>query len=436
MSDEGRLRRLLADLERSAPMAFPPPTQPHAARRSAWPVFAAVVIAGVAIGVLLAGPFGPRKVGQLTPSPSPGGLLTPSPTASTASRSPAPSASPVAAGATIISLTPGGNGVVTAATRGPRGFVALGRRAGAPAAWHSADGRTWSGATTPGSTETLQATAAAGSDLGYVAAVATCGPSECAGAAFWSSSDGARWVTTATRLDGRIVVDIVVTNGGFLAIAGTWPGDSSQQPMILRSVDGRGWQAISPAGSGLTGANVTAMAVHRGQIVAVGSQLQAVGSTPSSWTSTDGLVWTRHLQSSGWAAAMALQSDGERLITVGMGPCASRNACAELDLAWSSSDGLTWQPYARSTCCQQLWRVAPAAPGWLAVANQQIRGAGGPGFVSIDGSGGLRPVSVDPSVSEVSAILPGEGATLAFGQRAAAPSRREAVVIVFGLPLR
>ncbi len=33
-------------------------------------------------------------------------------------------------------------------------------------------------------------------------------------------------------------------------------------------------------------------------------------------------------------------------------------------------------------------------------------------------------------------MLSGEGATLAFGQRAAAPSRREAVVIVFGLPLR
>lgn len=128
-------------------------------------------------------------------------------------------------------------------------------------------------------------------------------------------------------------------------------------------------------------------------VVAAGPGLVAVGadSQPSAvtagavWTSADGSAWTRVPSppvTAGSRCASPLTdgstdlsvatAGGPGLVALGPGwvPAEDGGEC-DLVVAWTSSDGLTWQPGHREPLHEwqgtSLWDVAPGGPGFVAV---------------------------------------------------------------------
>ena len=389
--DDDRLRQLLEDLERSAPMT-PVPPLPAARRRGAllWlPLGGAVVAAGIVAGVLVTGPLSNRDVatapsGSATSPPtgaSPTELASPTPAPS---RTPAPtqSASPTPAprdGWTASRVTEPGPYVKVSGVTEVRGMlVAHGRSEGTAAGmWLSGDGRAWQEITAlPAPPEGLSAAVSDVIDTGdRLVAVVGMGDvegSEPYAGAIYLSNDGRAWTSAEqTRaVDGPLwslatVGDRVVAVG----LAGVWLSDDG----------GLTWDE-SPANPSI-GGWMGDVAERDGTLLGTGWEGEAHGPvTPVIWRSTDaGDTWTRTaLGGSGIARGAAIDADGA-MVVVG--------DVDQESVTWRSSDGgATWTLTVIGGCC--IDDVAATPTGFVAtsLASAVAGGPAGGALASRDGT--------------------------------------------------
>ena len=191
-----------------------------------------------------------------------------------------------------------GSRQMRAVTAGPRGFVAVGADGNAAAAWTSPNGQAWTQQNVPlpvGATRAvLQHVASNGHTVVAVGTATTTAGQQLPFAA--SSADGgATWTESALPVPlGRAFVTALTalanTGAGsqFLATGtfGSTPGH--QDVVIWTSASGSAWQAVTPAGQGLTGAGIqaiTGLDVFDRTLTGVGFTAAPSGEQPVFWQS-------------------------------------------------------------------------------------------------------------------------------------------------------
>jgi hypothetical protein len=165
---------------------------------------------------------------------------------------------------------PGASRQMRAVTAGPRGFVAVGTDGNAAAAWTSPNGQAWTQQNVPlpvGATRAvLQHVASNGHTVVAVGTALTTTGQQLPFAA--SSADGGiTWTESALPIpQGRAFVTALASTGAntaagsqFLATGtfGSTPGH--QDVVVWTSATGSSWQAVTPAGQGLTGTGIQAI---------------------------------------------------------------------------------------------------------------------------------------------------------------------------------
>ena len=161
-------------------------------------------------------------------------------------------------------------------------LIAVGsRRTGAdvvPAAWVSTDGMTWRAATLPNAGGVLTGVAASATSFLAVGARSDGETAEGAGALVLASTDGASWTRVRTHglpVAAESALTAVVHHRGRWLVAGALVAGAG----LWGSVDGVTWRAEpSPAAAG---AVVSALAVHRDDLVAAGTTI--AGTAPRLW---------------------------------------------------------------------------------------------------------------------------------------------------------
>jgi hypothetical protein len=199
-----------------------------------------------------------------------------------------------AAGAPAGPGPAGASRQMLAVSAGPHGFVAVGSEGNAAAAWTSPDGRAWTQQNVPlpyGATRAvLQHVASNGRTVVAVGtALATAGQLPFAA----SSADGGRtWTEAALPVPaGRAFVTALTgtgTGGQFLA-TGTFGNTSGHLDVVVwTSASGSAWQAVTPAGQGLTGSGIqaiTGLTVSGRTLSGVGFTATPGGEQPVLWQS-------------------------------------------------------------------------------------------------------------------------------------------------------
>lgn len=181
----------------------------------------------------------------------------------------------------------------------------------------------------------------------------------------WWSADGTSWERTI--LDGpkggySEMRDAVVLPTGLVAMGprgnehctGSGEAGVRCQPIpvaVWRSVDGQTWERIDAHGS-IGRGSVVALAAGPLGVLAVGVDRHGVAST---WRSTDGLAWeAATLTGDGFDRAeindVAATPDGWVMVGSNGGrdlpPSAMLTPNGSAGAAWTSSDGVAWQPAA------------------------------------------------------------------------------------------
>jgi hypothetical protein len=185
-----------------------------------------------------------------------------------------------------------------AVAAGPRGFVAVGSAGHAAAAWTSPDGRAWTQQNVPlpyGATRAVFTRVASnGHTVVAVGTALTTAGQQLPFAA--SSADGGRtWTESALPVPaGRAFVTALTgtgADGGFLA-TGTFGRTAGHQDVVIwTSAPGAGgsaWQAVTPAGQGLTGPGIqaiTGLTVSGRTLSGVGFTATPGGEQPVLWQS-------------------------------------------------------------------------------------------------------------------------------------------------------
>lgn len=182
-------------------------------------------------------------------------------------------------------------------------------------------------------------------------------------AALWTSEDGGRtWVDALENSLPQGTLDVVASEQGYVALGQGLNGI----PAVWTSQDGLEWSLESDA---LTfgDASVEALAVHNGQIVAVGVGLSQAGSSPAmAWHTRDGASWLPVTLGSGdlGRAADVIATD-TGFIAVGTQQGTSTSA-----IAWQSDDGITWHEVVLNS-------DADIGAGFVAQADDQFVAIGG-----------------------------------------------------------
>jgi hypothetical protein len=241
---------------------------------------------------------------------------------------------------------------------GPEGIVVTGHLGGAlaelaggpaPVAWHSSNGSTWS----PSFVDALPYAGPHAADrfgaifenAGKLMAFRTGGSRDFGsftslmqspdGGRSWQSFDG-----DGGTASGSVITDVARGGQGFVAVGYT--AGLIRRPVILVSEDGVDWaspdrqvdfEGGQPYGS------FNAVASNGRVLVAGGSTRSELdgGSDGYIWTSTDGLTWTRvDVAAEPEAVVNDLTEFEDGFVAVG--------ATASGPAAWSSSDGLAWEP--------------------------------------------------------------------------------------------
>jgi hypothetical protein len=227
-------------------------------------------------------------------------------------------------------------------------IVAVGRSGGAPVAWDTTDGRTWTRRTVPtlgdGSTWERMVTVLS-TDSGYIAG-GSAGPElGDRHARFWRSADGVAWepVPDDPGFAGAEVVSIVARGGGFVAVGRLGTGQRGSGSIAWVSGDGIRWQRIeSPAlASGLVAALDGA---RDGSLVAVGSDLDERAAL--AWRSADGKTWDLAPSED----SRLYHGDKIRMTDVSVLPGGGYVAVGNYvglqygtATSWTSADGVTWR---------------------------------------------------------------------------------------------
>ena len=181
---------------------------------------------------------------------------------------------------------------------GHGGYVAVGRQlAGGrifAVLWYSADLHSWTLGSNGGldgrlSASTVNAVAAT---AGGFAAVGSHG----AGQAIWISADGQHWSLTSVNLPSgahSATLTSVAASGSRVVAAGYAHTPDGDIPVVVASVDGGAqWrQTVLPA-AGAPGV-VTALTATPSGFTAAGRAGKGGSAHTVTWTSTDGLTWSR-----------------------------------------------------------------------------------------------------------------------------------------------
>jgi hypothetical protein len=230
-----------------------------------------------------------------------------------------------------------------------------------PAAWHSADGRTWTRAQV--GTPALARMSAVAARPGAIVAIGdgrvgggsgSVGDQSVNQMYAWFSSDGNAWSQVVLPdSSGFIPSAITSWGGGFAAIAQL--DGITLSSSVWTSADGRTWHKSPQDFARFT---PTAMAGFGGRLVAVGNhqdpQSSVAGFVPASWSSSDGRTWVESRASArqvatgfGYVAVV-----GDTLVAIGanyrgqeqpLGIVGSTPAPAPAANVWISSDGSTWR---------------------------------------------------------------------------------------------
>jgi hypothetical protein len=169
-----------------------------------------------------------------------------------------------------------------AVTAGPHGFVAVGLAGDQPAAWTSPDGHNWTEVRLPlpvGATRAvLQQVASNGRTVAAVGTALTTTGQQVPFAAR-SADGGGIWTESALPVpSGRAFVTALTAAGRGFVATGTFGATPGHQDVVVwTSADGSAWQAVTPAGRGLTGPGIQAITA----LTASGSTLTGIGFTAS-----------------------------------------------------------------------------------------------------------------------------------------------------------
>ncbi|MBV9792844.1 MAG: hypothetical protein JO016_02795, partial [Actinobacteria bacterium] len=186
----------------------------------------------------------------------------------------------------------GTNRQMLAATATAVGFAAVGSAGTHPAAWTSANGRSWQAVTLalPSSAAKAQLSrvAANGRTLVGVGTATTTSGQTLPFAAL--SKDGGRTWTESLLPSpgGSAAVTAVAATGGGFTVTGTYGPDGSQNVVIWTSGDGQTWTASAPTVTGLSGPGdqqITALTVSGSTLTGVGFSATATSETPTIWRS-------------------------------------------------------------------------------------------------------------------------------------------------------
>ena len=254
-------------------------------------------------------------------------------------------------------------------------FVAVGSVGSSPAAWRSTDGETWQrapdGPELSEDSEVRMATAAAVADRGFVAggwAGPLGGP---VSARFWASADGLAWRRVADDPGdaGNRVLSIASGPAGLVAVGSKGPAGDVTGSVAWTSPDGAAWSRAEEDAV-LSSAGFAAVASADGGFVAVGSGLEERAAM--SWVSPDGSVWKPSpaqatLDNHKLKIRMTdVVADDHRLVSVGNYLLGTQYGSAT---SWTSGDGLAWTRAPESPPLNQgeMLAVARSASGYVAV---------------------------------------------------------------------
>lgn len=239
-----------------------------------------------------------------------------------------------------------------AVTLGGPGFVAVGTaeilHQDAPAVWLSPDGHLWdrvddsTGAFDTGTFASMWDVAAAGPGL---VAVGYVGIMDAFEAAVWVSPDGTAWTrVTDDSFAGdsnKVMTGIATLEDGRIIVVGNDVTNRVTSPSVWTSSDGVSWQQIDEFESVDEGSGIAAVAVWGEGLVAVGHDESGDDWDAAVWVSPDGDGWHRVEDTALGGPGDQVMSgvaeiDGE-IVAVGYERLTDRDA-----IIWRSSDGLTW----------------------------------------------------------------------------------------------
>ncbi|MGB9358143.1 MAG: hypothetical protein WCC01_06270 [Acidimicrobiia bacterium] len=222
-------------------------------------------------------------------------------------------------------------------------------------------------------------------------------------AAVWVSADGLVWSRVddpdGLNADGWQTMNTVTTGGpGLVAVGTSAPGLHKDDAAVWTSTDGLRWTRVPDDSGDFSGAGDH----HMADVVAGGPGLVAVGSVGSVdtgvaavWTSQDGLAWTRVAHSDEvfggdrWQFMASVTVSDSGLVAVG-----GDSSGDDLDAAvWTSPDGLVWSRVVdtdgtlTSSGDQAMESVTVGGPGLVAVGREKP-GSDFDGVVWISSDGG------------------------------------------------
>jgi hypothetical protein len=209
-------------------------------------------------------------------------------------------------------------------------------------------------------------------------------------AAVWVSDEGLEWsrVVDPDGLDaeGWQTMNAVITGGpGLVAVGTSAPGLHKDDAAVWTSIDGLRWNRVADDSGVFTGAGDH----HMSDVVVGGPGFVAVGSAGSVdtgvaavWTSQDGVVWSRVAHDDevfggeGWQFMASVTLGDRGFVAVG-----GDGSGGDLDAAvWTSPDGAVWSRVIDTDGAlagsgdQAMTSIARGGPGFVAVGKEKPGG--------------------------------------------------------------
>jgi hypothetical protein len=202
-------------------------------------------------------------------------------------------------------------------------------------------------------------------------------------AAVWFSADGLEWSRVidpdGLAAEGWQTLSAVVAGGpGLVAVGTSAPGVHKDDAAVWTSIDGLDWIRVPDEAGVFTGAGdyqMVDVVVGGPGVVTVGSVSSLDGGIAAVWTSPDGVAWSRVAHDDevfgddGWQYMTSVT-----VAAAPFSPVGADNSGDDVDAAvWTSQDGLVWSRVVDTDGAlagsgdQAMVSVAPGGPGFVAV---------------------------------------------------------------------